>query len=214
MNGGKCVRERGLRFDCKNDIKKPTISGRLDRFRMRLDFHDDDTIPGANPGEGLSMPAENHDVRVATFCLAGFLPYKLAVVTESVCRVFADNYESACDLTIPEVRALAVIAEYGTLSPTLVGQHTAMDKVKVSRAAQSLVAKGLLRQTHDPSDGRGRLLRLTRKGTAAHARLVPVATRIESELFDDLSQAEMATFNRILAKITTRLETTRETDTD
>ena len=121
------------------------------------------------------MPAQNHDVRVATFCLADFLPYKLAVVTESVARVFAENYEVSCDLTIPEWRALAVIAEHGTLSPTAVGQLTAMDKVKVSRAAQSLVAKGLLRRTQDPSDGRGLLLRLTRKGVATHAGMVPLA---------------------------------------
>ena len=53
---------------------------------------------------------------------------------------------------------------FGTLSPSAVGEATAMDKVKVSRAAASLVARGLLRQTQDPHDGRGRLLRLTRKG--------------------------------------------------
>ncbi len=155
------------------------------------------------------MPAKNHDVRGAEFCLAAFLPYKLAVVTEAVVQVFAKNYESECNLTIPEVRALAVIAEHGTLSPTGVGQRTAMDKVRVSRATQSLVAKGLLRQTQDPSDGRGRLLRLTRKGTATHARMGPLALSMEAELFAALSQADIAALNRILAKITTRLETNR-----
>ena len=39
-----------------------------------LDFHDDDTIPDANPGEGLYMPAKNHGVRVTKFSLADFLP--------------------------------------------------------------------------------------------------------------------------------------------
>ena len=158
------------------------------------------------------MPSKNHGVRVAKFCLSDFLPYKLAVVIESVVRVFAVNYQEACDLTIPEVRALFVIAEYGTLSPTEVGQHTSMDKVKVSRAAQSLVGKGLLRQTQDPSDGRGRLLRLTRKGAATHARMVPIAVKVEAELLDQLSQADIATLNRILGKITTRLETIEGTD--
>jgi DNA-binding MarR family transcriptional regulator len=195
-------------------IRYKTTKARADfgGFMMPLDFHDDDTIPDANPGEGLCMPAKNHGVRVTKFCLADFLPYKLAVVTESFVRVFAENYEAACNLTIPEVRALAVVAEYGTLSPTAVGQRTAMDKVKVSRATQSLVAKGLLRQDQDPADGRGRLLRLTRKGTTTHARFVPVATGLESELFGDLSQADIASLNRILGKITTRVETTRETD--
>ena len=153
------------------------------------------------------MPSKKRDARVATFSLADFLPYRLAVVTESVARVFAENYGGSFNLSIPEWRALAVIAEHGTLSPTAVGQLTQMDKVKVSRAAQSLVGKGLLRQSPDPSDGRGRLLRLTRKGTATHARMVPVAEKTESMLFDDLSRADLAALNRVLTKLTSRLET-------
>jgi DNA-binding MarR family transcriptional regulator len=160
------------------------------------------------------MPAKNHDDQAPRFCLAAFLPYKLAIATESVSRIFAENYDAVCNLTIPEVRALAVVAQHGVLSPTAVGQLTMMDKVKVSRAAQSLVGKGLLRQSQDPSDGRGRLLRLTRKGTATHARFVPIAFRIQAEVFDELSPAEMTALNRILAKITTRLETTRGTEPD
>src|ERR1700722_19672499 len=153
------------------------------------------------------MPANSHPVRAAEFRLASFLPFRLAVVTDSVARVFAENYEGSSNLTIPEWRALAVIAEHGTLSPTAVGQHSAMDKVKVSRAAQSLVAKGLLRQSQDPRDGRGRLLRLTRKGVAVHAKIVPLANRLEAMLFDDLSRTDMAALDRVLTKVITRLET-------
>ena len=153
------------------------------------------------------MPAKNHAVRATDFRLATFLPFRLAVVCDCVVRVFAENYEGSSNLTIPEWRALAVIAEHGTLSPTAVGQHTAMDKVKVSRATQSLVAKGLLRQSQDPRDGRGRLLRLTRKGVATHARVVPLANRLESMLFEDLSRADLSALNRVLTKIVTRLET-------
>jgi DNA-binding MarR family transcriptional regulator len=157
------------------------------------------------------MPIKAQDASAAEFRLADFLPYKLAVVTDYVSRVFAENYEDSYNLTIPEWRALAVIAEHGTLSPTAVGQKTAMDKVKVSRAAQGLVAKGLLRQSQDPRDGRGRLLRLTRKGTTIHAGIVPLAKRVEAALFDELSRADLAGLNRLLLKITTRLETTTKT---
>lgn len=152
------------------------------------------------------MRAKNHAVSVSVFRLASFLPFRLVAVTESVYRVFAENYEVSFNLTIPEIRALSVIAEFGTLSPTAVGQHALMDKVKVSRATQSLVAKGLLHQRQDPRDGRSRLLRLTRKGTATYARFVPLATRLESMLFDGLSRADRNALNRVLTKITTRLE--------
>jgi|ERR1019366_3552673 DNA-binding MarR family transcriptional regulator len=158
------------------------------------------------------MPIKNRNDRVAEFRLGSFLPFRLVVVTDSVYRMFAENYVGSFNLTIPEIRALSVIAEHGTLSPTAVGQHALMDKVKVSRATQSLVAKGLLRQRQDPNDGRSRLLRLTRKGAAVHAKFVSLATRLEAMLFGNLSRADLNALNRILTKITTRLETTGEID--
>jgi DNA-binding MarR family transcriptional regulator len=192
-----------------NQTAIPTIAAACE---MRLDFHGHVTIPDANPREGLFMPGKNHDADAGEFCLATYLPYRLATVTESVSRVFAEHYEGSFNLTLAEWRALAVISEHGTLSPTAVGQRTAMDKVKVSRATQSLVAKGLLRQSPDPRDGRGRLLRLTRKGTATHAGMVPLTVRLENEVFGDLSRADAAALNRVLTKITTRLETNGGTD--
>jgi DNA-binding MarR family transcriptional regulator len=158
------------------------------------------------------MPVKNPAIRVAEFRLTSFLPFRLVAVTEAMYRMFAENYEESFNLTIPEIRALTVIAEHGTLSPTAVGQHALMDKVKVSRATQSLVAKGLLQQRQDPNDGRSRLLRLTRKGAAVHAKYVPLATRLEAMLFADLSRADLNALNRVLTKITTLLETTGETD--
>lgn len=160
------------------------------------------------------MPAKDRTVRVTGFRLASFLPFRLVAVSESVQRTFAQSYDGSLQLTIPEIRALTVIAEFGTLSPTAVGQHTWMDKVKVSRATQSLVAKGLINQRPDPTDGRSRLLRLTRKGVATHAKFVPLARRLEAELFQGLSRAEIAALGRVLTKITTRLETTGETGAD
>jgi len=154
------------------------------------------------------MPVRNRTVRVAEFHLESFLPFRLVTVTESVYRMFAENYEGCFNLTIPEVRALSVVAEHGTLSPTAVGHHALMDKVKVSRATQGLVAKGLLHQRPDPTDGRIRLLRLTRKGVATYTRFVPLATKLEAIVFDGLSRAELTALHRVLTKITTRLETT------
>jgi DNA-binding MarR family transcriptional regulator len=158
------------------------------------------------------MPTKNQSARAADFHLASFLPFRLVAVSEAVQRLFAQSYEGSLDLTIPEIRALSVIAEFGTLSPTAVGQHTWMDKVKVSRATQSLAAKGLVHQRPDPNDGRSRLLRLTRKGVATHTRFVSLANRLEAELFVGLSQADATALNRVLTKITTRLETTGRTD--
>jgi DNA-binding MarR family transcriptional regulator len=152
------------------------------------------------------MPAKKKNGRAAEFYLSDFLPYKLAVATDSVVRVFEAHYGHSYNLTIAEWRALAVIAEHGTLSPTTVGQLATMDKVKVSRATQSLVSKGLLRQSPDPSDGRGRLLRLTRKGTTIHSGMVPLAERLQAQLFLGFSRSDQLALDRLLQKIITRIE--------
>jgi DNA-binding MarR family transcriptional regulator len=76
-----------------------------------------------------------------------------------------------------------------------------MDKVKVSRAAAALVGRGLLRQSQDPQDGRGRLLRLTRKGTTVFATIAPTARSIEADLAAGVTRAEWNTLQRTLGKL-------------
>ena len=78
------------------------------------------------------------------FKLEDFLPYRLSVAANRVSRLCARRYTKAFGLSIPEWRVLAVVGRFDTLSPSAVGEWTAMDKVKVSRAAASLVARGEL----------------------------------------------------------------------
>ena len=77
-----------------------------------------------------------------------------------------------------------------------------MDKVKVSRAAASLVTRGLVKQAHDPSDGRGRLLSLTRKGQGIYANAVPLARETEELLSAGLNKQEWITLHKTLSKLT------------
>ena len=87
-----------------------------------------------------------------------------------------------------------------------------MDKVKVSRAAASLVARGLVKQTHDPDDGRGRLLHLTRKGLAVRQGLVPVAHELEEQLAEGLSRTEWGGLLKALDKLTAHIKDVDEVE--
>lgn len=146
------------------------------------------------------------DANGAAFRLEDFLPYRLSVAANRVARLFARHYSEAYGLSIPEWRVLAIVGRFGTLSPSAVGDWTAMDKVKVSRAASSLVARGLLRQTQDPEDGRGRLLRLTRKGSAVHDAMVPLACELEGQLAEGMSRSEWNALLKALDKLSTLVE--------
>lgn len=137
----------------------------------------------------------------AGFRLEDFLPYRLSVTSNRVSRLLGRRYAEAFGISIPEWRVIAAVGRFGTLSPSAVGEHTAMDKVKVSRAAAGLVARGLLKQAQDPQDGRGRLLSLTRKGVAVHQGVVPLARALEVSLAAGLSRGEWATLQKALVKL-------------
>lgn len=81
-----------------------------------------------------------------------------------------------------------------------------MDKVRVSRASASLVAQGMLRQNRDPNDGRGRLLRLTKRGVGVHNGIVPVVQDIEARLTANLGKTEIACLNKVLSKLNAQLD--------
>jgi DNA-binding MarR family transcriptional regulator len=142
--------------------------------------------------------------RSEAFKLEDFLPYRLSVAASSVSRLMARRYSEAYGLSIPEWRVLSMVGRFGTLSPSMVGERTAMDKVKVSRATASLAARGMLNQTQDPNDGRGRLLRLTRKGVSVYQGLVPMARELEDKLAEGMSRTEWAALLKALDKLGAR----------
>jgi DNA-binding MarR family transcriptional regulator len=146
--------------------------------------------------------------------LEDFLPYRLAVAAESVSRFIARQHLAKSGLGMPEWRLLAAVGRFGVLSPTTAGERTAMDKVKVSRAAASLVSSGLLRQTQDPTDGRGRLLRLTRRGSALHADIAPTGKEIEDALMAGLTTTEWRALHRALGKLSDHAQSLLDTTED
>ena len=135
------------------------------------------------------------------FHLEEFLPHRLSVAASHVSRLFGKRYAEAFGLSIPEWRVLVVVGRYSSISPSAVGEATAMDKVKVSRAAASLVTRGLMKQAQDPSDGRGRLLSLTRKGRGIYANVVPLAHETEALVSAGLTRQEWVALHKTLAKL-------------
>lgn len=138
----------------------------------------------------------------AEFHLEDFMHYRLSVAANRVSRLFGRRYAEAFGLSIPEWRVLTVVGRYSSISPSAVGEATSMDKVKVSRAAASLVTRGLVKQSHDPSDGRGRLLSLTRKGQSINANSVPLARETEELLSAGLNKQEWLSLHKTLSKLT------------
>ena len=145
--------------------------------------------------------------------LEEYLPHRLSVASKLVTALLQNCYAESFGLTIAEWKILTVVGHGGPISPTAVGGRTDMDKVQISRSAANLVGRGLLSQTTDPSDGRGRLLRLTRKGTTLYNNSIPVARKFEATLAEGLSRTEWAALRKALVKLEAHMKTIDHTET-
>src|SRR6185295_15856376 len=86
--------------------------------------------------------------------LEHFLPYRLSVLSNRVSDAIARQYSDRFGLSIPEWRVMAVLGGTSGLSARDVAERTAMDKVQVSRAVESLVRARRVARTEDAEDGR------------------------------------------------------------
>ncbi len=139
--------------------------------------------------------------------LEEYLPHRLSVVSRLVTALLQKCYADSFGLTIAEWKILTIVGHGSPISPTAVGRLADMDKVQVSRSSASLMDRGFLSQNPDPSDGRGRLLKLTRKGTTLYKNSIPVARGFEAMVAEGLSRTEWAALKKTLTKLEAHLRT-------
>jgi DNA-binding MarR family transcriptional regulator len=130
-----------------------------------------------------------------------FLPYRLSVASNAVSKLIASAYVRKFDLSIPEWRLIAVLhQDENATQQELVGR-TMMDKVAVSRAAQSLEERGLISREDDPVDGRAVRITLTRAGRALFAEIAPAAVSYEQILLANFTKAETRQLHDLLKRM-------------
>ena len=135
-----------------------------------------------------------------------FMPYRFSVLTNHVSSAIAAHYSKRFSLSIPEWRVMAVLGQTPGLSAREVAERTAMDKVQVSRAVQSLLAaKRLIRVAH-ARDGRVAHLSLSAKGRAIYDEVVPLALKLEKRFLSVLNDDEQKSLDTLLAKLAQHME--------
>jgi DNA-binding MarR family transcriptional regulator len=106
------------------------------------------------------------------------------------------------DLTPPQFAALAKLHDVGETSQNQLGSLIAMDAATVKGVIDRLKARGLVELSKHEVDKRRLLVNLTAEGRDAIERLIPIARDITEETLAPLSAKEVATFMRLLDKLT------------
>lgn len=133
--------------------------------------------------------------------LQRFLPYRLSVSTNLISDVIASAYRRLFELSIPEWRLIAVLGEQPELNQQAVGTATRMDKLTVSRAAGSLVARRLVQRRVNPEDRRAQLLQLSEKGRQVYQAVAPKALELEARLLSGFSDEEKKQLANMLGRL-------------
>lgn len=135
--------------------------------------------------------------------LERFLPYRLSVLSNTVSQAIAAMYGERFNLNVTQWRVIAVLGRYADLSAVEVAERTRMDKVAVSRAVAELIDAGRLDRSTDPADRRRSVLNLSKAGRSMYEEIAPLALACEARLQSVLTDAERATLETILDKLTT-----------
>ena len=99
--------------------------------------------------------------------------------------------EAGEDTTIGQFRVLAHLAE-GPLTLSVLAKRRRVSLQSMSELAQTLVERGWIARTPDPTDRRQHLLQLTERGSAHYLRVQEMTIRQLAPLLAQLSADEMA----------------------
>lgn len=138
--------------------------------------------------------------------LAQFLPYRLVSLAQRISQALSSIYREQFDISVPEWRILANLAEKGELNPSEIATQTSMDRARVTRAIKDLSRKRCVLKRRDEHDGRAYRLRLSPTGLALYRQIVPRARAWETRLLASLAPREHRELMRSLDRLAARLE--------
>lgn len=131
------------------------------------------------------------------------LTYRLHTLNKLSDKASQELYMSAGELPLGEARCLAAIGSFPQIRVNDLAFEANLDKGQASRAAQSLVSKGLVNKTASDSDGRSVILTLTPAGQKHWERVMALIDQRNREIFGCLSPAEQLLlgefFDRLIA---------------
>jgi DNA-binding MarR family transcriptional regulator len=122
---------------------------------------------------------------------------RLAVVrTSRRLRQDANAAEGEGGLSPTLNAALATISNHGPLTPSELAERERVQRPTATRIVASLVERGLVTRTPDPSDGRGFLVAPTAEGRALLKRLRGRKNAYLAKRMRELDAEEVATLER------------------
>lgn len=144
-------------------------------------------------------------LNVDDFDLGEFTPYLINRVGSRLAEAFGRELESH-GFSIKTWRVLAATWHYQDLTQRMLALHTSMDTSTLSRLVAGMVRRGLLVSSRHPDDSRAVRIRLTPKGRAATAAIIPTARAYVRQSQIGLSQTDVLKLHEVLRRMYDNLD--------
>jgi DNA-binding MarR family transcriptional regulator len=132
--------------------------------------------------------------------LGDYLPYLVNRVGTIIAEQFGGEVLAPHRLSIAMWRVMAVLASNGSHRQTDLADLTSIEASTLSRLVTRLMRMGLATRTRSASSNREVAVKLSAKGSALVARLIPVARDYESAASTGLTATELAVLKRCLRR--------------
>ena len=146
--------------------------------------------------------ASHRDTSDPKLQLRTFLPYRLNVLANLTSKALARVYSERWSISIPEWRLLVTLSEAGPMTQKAIGEHTHLDKTKISRAVASLEKRALLSRQTNRDDKREAFLSLTTAGERLFGEIAPLAFAFNEKLEAALDPAQRLALEEALTILT------------
>lgn len=133
--------------------------------------------------------------------LERYVPAFLTWIANKLSRGASQHYLNAFNVGIEVWRCLVLLAIEDSIAAQQVSRIIGMDKASVSRCFKSMQADGLITLELDPTDGRLRIARLTKKGRSLHDKLIGIALERERAFLSVLTDREQETLIGLLRQL-------------
>lgn len=118
--------------------------------------------------------------------------------------------EAQLGVSVSQLTTLLYVQKHPGCSLTELAELLDMNKSAVTGLVQRMERAGTLRRKPDPQDGRASLLSATPKGEALRERAMPLVRKLNAEITEGFTEAEIETVLRFLNVVVQRFSTDKE----
>ncbi|AXI83880.1 winged helix-turn-helix transcriptional regulator [Xylella taiwanensis] len=134
--------------------------------------------------------------------LEQFLPFRISVLSKHINNNIARIYENRYSMAATEWRVITILALYPGSSASKVSEHSAMDKVAVSRAVARLLKQRFIQRETHGDDRRRSMLTLSPTGHQVYETVAPLINKMENQLMSVLSENERQLLDHLIDRLT------------